>query len=291
MGAPMGWRYPVAAIALSCALAGCGRQPVPPGAADYASLGFARQCLPGTKSGGAGIVDDVVGARGARFNVRTPSNYDPGLAHPLLVVYAPAGRQRFASEAFAGLTAEATARGFIVAYPDHRPLALSSIEVLGEVPGAVAARWCIDAARVYAVGHSDGGTVAEAIVFLGKSGLPLAGLVASGAGIRGEDLASHACPAPRPAMIIHSRDDRLFPLPAHGRQAADWWASCNRCAASPPVPRSDGCLAYRDCAMGATTRYCEIAGPHTRWPGMNATLLDFLARAPSAGPRRERDGN
>lgn len=287
----MRWRNRAAAVALVCAVAGCGGKPVELGAADYATLGFPHACSPGTKSGGAGIIDNLLSTSGVRFNVRTPSNYDPGLAHPLLAVYAPAGRHRFASEEFAGLTREATARGFIIVYPDHRRLAMTSFDELGEVPGTVAGRWCVDTRRIYAVGHSDGGTTSEAIVFLGKTDLPMAGLAASGAGIRGEDLRSYSCPSPRPAMIIHSRDDRLFPLPAYGRQAADWWAQCNRCGALLPDPRGDGCVEYRECAAGAQTLYCEIAGPHTRWPGMNPTLLGFLAKTRPAGPIREMPGN
>ena len=275
----MRWTNRAGAIALVWAVAGCGGKPVELGAADYAALAFAHACAPGTKTGATGIVDDIVSAHGVRFNVRTPSNYDPGLAHPLLVVYAPAGQQRFASETFAGITREATARGFIVAYPDHRRLALSSFDQLGEVPGAVAARWCVDARRIFTAGHSDGGTASEALVFLGKTDVPIAAMTASGAGIRGEDLKAYSCPAARPVMIIHSRDDQLFPLPAYGRQAADWWAQCNRCGTSPSSARADGCIEYRECAAGAETLYCETAGPHTRWPDMNATLLGFLAKA------------
>ena len=282
----MRWNHRVAAIALVCAVAGCDSEPLELGAADYATLAFARACPPGTKPGGAGIVDNLVSARGVHYNVRTPSNYDPGLAHPLLVVFAPAGKQRFASEAFAGLTREATARGFIVAYPDHRRLALASFDELGEVPGAVAGRWCVDARRIFAVGHSDGGTASEAIVFLGKTEFPIAAMVASGAGIRGEDLKAYSCPKPRPAMIIHSRDDRLFPVPAYGRQAADWWAQCNGCGALPPDSRSDGCVEYRECSAGAETLYCEVEGSHARWPDMNTTLLGFLAKTRPGGPKR-----
>jgi polyhydroxybutyrate depolymerase len=273
-----------AAIALVCAVAGCGDKPVDLGAADYASLRLPRACAAGTKSGAAGIVDNLIGTRGVRFNVRTPSNYDPGLAHPVLVVYAPAGRHRFASEKFAGLTREATAHGFIVVYPDHRRLAMANFDELGEVPGMVSGRWCVDTRRIFAVGHSDGGTTSEAIVFLGKTKLPVAGFAASGAGIRGEDLKSYSCPRPGPAMIIHSRDDLLFPLPAFGRQAADWWAQCNRCRALPPDPRADGCVEYRECADGAQTLYCEISGTHARWPDMNPTLLGFLGKARPTNP-------
>ena len=52
----------------------------------------------------------------------------PTIAHPLLVVYAAAGNNRYETEGLTGLT-EATARGLIVAYPDHLRL---SLPVLGQ---------------------------------------------------------------------------------------------------------------------------------------------------------------
>ena len=37
------------------------------------------------------------------FNVRTPANYDPTIAYPLLLVYAAAGNNRYETEGLTGL--------------------------------------------------------------------------------------------------------------------------------------------------------------------------------------------
>jgi len=72
--------------------------------------------------------------------VRTAHNDGPTRALALLIVLAPAGHGRDRSEQFAGLTREATARGFIVAYADHRPLVRPTFDELGRIPVLVSAR-------------------------------------------------------------------------------------------------------------------------------------------------------
>lgn len=85
------------------------------------------RCEPGARTGGVGITNDESTGEGIKFNVRTPLNYDPTIAHPLLMVYAPAKRSRMSTERFTDFTPEATAAGFVVAYADHRPLSPSSL--------------------------------------------------------------------------------------------------------------------------------------------------------------------
>jgi polyhydroxybutyrate depolymerase len=257
-------------------LAACGPAPAPLGRADYGALRLPSRCAPGAKPGPAGQDDSLATPGGIRLGVRTPRNYDATRAHPLLVVFAPAGHGRVRSEQLAGLTQEATARGFVVAYSDHRRLARTTFDELGRIPVLVAARWCVDERRVYLAGHSDGGASAAAVGFLGTASLGPAGLIISGAGIRAEDLAQHSCPAPLSVMVIHSREDRLFPLPAFGYGPAQWWAACNRCG-QQTRPVASGCVEHVDCAPGTRTLYCETAGPHASWPGLNGTMLDFLS--------------
>lgn len=275
-GVRVGLLIAVLAIAAAAGVGSCSPAEVELGQAAYADLALPRSCQAGIRPGAPGATDLRQTPSGILFSVRTPTNYDPTLGHPLLVIYPPAGRNRFASEAFAGLTREATARGFIIAYSDHRPLTLAIFDRLGEVPAAVASEWCLNNRRVYMAGHSDGGTTTEALAFLGKAGVPVAGFVASAAGLREEDLRAYACPAPRAVMIIHSAEDRLFPPPAYGRNAARWWASCNHCKGEA-VPGPSGCVDYERCASGARTRFCEVRGSHATWPAMNRQLLDFLA--------------
>ena len=242
--------------------------------AAYLVSNAARQCEPGTKSGRAGVSDDEKTAAGIRYMVKTPAHYDATVAHPLVMVYAPARTNRYASEDFVHLTQEATTAGFIVAYADHRTMSPKAIEELAAIPGLIEKKWCVDHKRIVLTGHSDGGTTAMAIAFLdGTKHIPAA-IAPSAMGIRGGDLKAYQCPNPLPVMLLHSSQDTLFP--GYGKEAIQWWASCNGCDASPPVKDADGCVTYRGCKINATTRYCEGTGSHTTWPGNNTAIIDFF---------------
>ena len=232
------------------------------------------RCDPGTKPGSVGASNDEKTAAGIRYMVKTPSNYNATVAHPLLMVYAPARTNRFESEDFVHLTQEATAAGFIVAYADHRTMTPKTIEELAEIPGLIEQKWCIDKKRTFLTGHSDGGTAAMAIAFInGTKHIPTA-IAPSASGIRGEDLKAYQCPTPLPVMIVHSGQDSHFP--GYGKEAIQWWAACNGCGTGDLVKDADGCVTYKGCTNNVTTRYCEGTGTHSEWPEKNKAVIDFF---------------
>lgn len=197
------------------------------GEAVYAVDNSTLRCDPGTKPGTAGASNDEKTSAGIRYMVKTPFNYNSSIAHPLLMVYAPGGRNRYESEEYMYLTQAATAAGFIVAYADHRKMTTETIEELAEIPGLIEKKWCIDKKRIFLTGHSDGGTTAMGIAFLsGTKHIPAA-IAPSAVGIRGEDLKEYHCPNPLPVMVMHSSHDTLFP--GYGKEAIEWWAACNGC--------------------------------------------------------------
>jgi polyhydroxybutyrate depolymerase len=233
-----------------------------------------RQCDSKTKSGLIGASDDEKTSAGIYYMVKTPANYNATIAHPLLMVYAPARTNRHESEKLVSLTQEATAAGFIVAYADHRAMSPDTIEKLAEIPGLIEQKWCVDHKRIFLTGHSDGGTTAMAIAFLNDTKHIPAAIAPSAMGIRGEDLKAYQCPNPLPVMVMHSGQDVHFP--GYGKEAIQWWAACNGCEATPPVKDANGCVTYKGCKNKVTTRYCEGTGPHTTWPGYNKTIIDFF---------------
>ena len=238
------------------------------------------QCDSGTKSGLIGASDDEKTSAGIRYMVKTPANYHATIAHPLLMVYAPARTNRHESEKFMSLTQEATAAGFIVAYADHRAMSPDTIEKLADIPGLIEQKWCIDHTRIFLTGHSDGGTVAMAIAFLnGTKHIPAA-IAPSAAGIRGEDLKAYQCPNPLPIMIMHSSQDSLFP--GYGKEAIQWWAACNGCGTVGLVKDAGGCVTYTGCKNNVITRYCEGTGKHTEWSGRNKAIIDFFKNCQDA---------
>lgn len=250
-------------------------QPDPPELGSYAYERRGVDCAPGTRPGLAGVRDDERSARGIGYSVRTPVNYDPRVAHPLLMVYAPAGVNRFGSESLTSLTKAATRAGFITAYANRRRLSIDVIEELGTIPGLIAEKWCVDPEQIFLTGHSDGGTVAVALAVLEQTQHIPTAIAPSAAGFTAQDLAAFVCPAPLSVMVMHSAEDRHFP--GYGRQIADWWAACNRCEKRASPRRADGCRSYPNCADGVKTLYCEGTGSHLEWPGLNPQLLAFFA--------------
>ena len=240
----------------------------------YAVDSKAPRCEPGAKPGNGGASNDEKTSTGIRYMVKTPANYNPSIAHPLLMVYAPGGRNRYESEDYMYFTQAGTAAGFIVAYADHRRMTSKAIEELAEIPGLIEKKWCIDKNRVFLTGHSDGGTIAMGIGFLkGTRHIPAA-IAPSAMGIRGEDLKEQSCPNPLPVMIMHSSRDSLFP--GYGKEAIQWWAACNGCETASPVRDINGCVTYKGCKNNVTTSYCEGTGTHREWPGKNKAIIEFF---------------
>lgn len=241
----------------------------------YSSVSTAARCEAGARIGQAGVSDGESSAEGLRYHVRTPSNYDATIAHPLLMVYAAAGQSGPASERMTGLTSMATASGFVIVYADYRPLGIPGIEQLGTIPGSVAKKWCIDEQRVFVTGHSDGGTAAVALAVLEKTKKVPAAIAPSAAGWTGKDLEAYQCPASIPVMVMHGVNDSLFP--GWGAQTSAWWAACNGCDAVKTKKVEGGCVAYQGCRPGGATLYCEGAGSHRDWPNLNRVMIEFFA--------------
>jgi polyhydroxybutyrate depolymerase len=237
--------------------------------------GIAAACSPGSRTGHVDLDDNMQTSDQLTLAVRTPSNYDPTRAYPLLVVFPPAGFRRRQSENFYGLTTEATRRGFIVAYSDHIGLSPTAVSQQAKVAATVASFFCVDEASIDYLGHSDGGLMAEGIpAYVPKAGAAPHSIVASAAGITSEDLASMACPSIPAVLIVHSRADERFP--DFGRGAAAYWGRCAACAPENLNALADGCHDFSGCAEGKRVTYCETSLPHKRWPSMNTAMLDFI---------------
>lgn len=255
-------------------LFGCKPEPIELRATVYPENADAKTCPAGARQGSAGLIDDQSTEAGTRYNVRTPLNYQATRAHPLLVVYAPAGRSRGGNERFTKLTPEATEAGFVVAYVDNKRLSQSVLLDFATIPEKVSDQWCIDQQRIFFTGHSDGGTVSMGLAFTEETKHLPSAVAPSASGIKLSDLSAYSCPDPVSIMIMHSANDSLFP--GFGTEAIGWWASCNQCDPLPSEPDVHGCIHYKSCANDVVTQYCEGQGNHGEWPNMNAAILAFL---------------
>lgn len=239
-------------------------------------------CPDGARQEAVAVSREKVGK--LSYLVRTPSNYDARFAHPLLVVYAAAGASAEQTERYTNLTSTATSNGLVVAYVDHRPMGLKNVIELGGVARSVASRWCIDQQRVFLTGHSDGGTVSSALALLEATRSGVSGIAASAAGFSKQDLQQMSCRSPIPVMVMHGAKDTHFP--GWGREAAQWWATCNGCQAPTVAADASGCVSYTHCK--APVMYCEGQHTHREWSGLEAKIITFLlAHGTQAQPRPE----
>ncbi|ORU89485.1 MAG: hypothetical protein A6F71_00530 [Cycloclasticus sp. symbiont of Poecilosclerida sp. M] len=231
-------------------------------------------CIASEKLGATGLTNDIETEADAGYNLRTPVNYNATFAHPLIVVYAPAGTSSSKSERHVHLTQQATEAGFVIAYANNLRMSLKAIKKLSSIPTDIQKKWCIDSSRIYYTGHSDGGTITNALTFLPSSTFKPTAIAPSAAGMDGESLKQYDCPTPLPVMVFHNANDSHFE--GFGRQAADWWAACNQCSNILSQVDENGCRAYQTCPEKSATFYCEAPGSHSTWPNKNPALIEFF---------------
>lgn len=226
------------------------------------------------KQGGAVQSHKLITSSGIHFRLNTPSNYLSSSAYPVVIVFSPAMGGSF-SERFTGLTSESTENGFMVAYVESRRLSVESILKMHEVITLIDSQWCVDRQRIYFTGHSDGGTISQALAILPESEVKPRAIAPSAAGFRYQDLEAYECPQPTSIMLMHNRDDTHFE--GYGRDAIRWWSDCNQCSKTP-VNIGEGCEQYSACKNGVETIYCEGSGGHLSWPKRNGSMLQFFLR-------------
>lgn len=209
------------------------------------------------------------------YSVTTPANYRGDYPHPLLVVWAPSGFNASLSERFTGLTGPATAAGYVVVHAASVPLGFKALTALAGIPGEVINDWCIDTERIYYTGHSDGGTVSNALAVLPERQVEPAVIAPSAMGMQANDMEEYACPDPTNVMLMHNLGDGHFP--DYGTGVAQWWAACNQCKKTPVAANHADCVEYPGCADQVRTLFCQARGNHAYWPGFDHDIMGFFA--------------
>ncbi|WP_374363501.1 PHB depolymerase family esterase [Pseudoduganella danionis] len=257
---------------------------------------------------GAGLEDLRV--QGRKVLVHLPPGYDGSKALPLVLALHGGGGHAalMAEDSRYGWQRQADQGGFIVAFPNGasrlpggrlatwnaggccgyaRDQNVDDVAFLRTVVAELKGRYRIDSARVFATGMSNGGMMAHRLA------CDAADLLRAVASVAGTDASAHCQPArPIPVLHIHARDDDHV-LYAGGagtnafrdrRSVMEFvsvpdtvarWVQRDQCRGpAQPVLQVAGasCVAYRDCAAGASVQLCSTdTGGHS-WPGPAAPI-------------------
>lgn len=181
-----------------------------------------------------------------------------------------------------GLEALAAREGFAVATLQAEnarwnvPVAsgrADDVQYVSDAIDHVAARTCIDPARVYATGFSGGGRMSSLL------GCRLNHRIAAIAPVGGLRWTG-PCPGRAvPVLTVHGLADDTNPYEGHGDRGAEWvesvpealagWAMHNRCHPKLLVAGAPGpvyTVRYAQCASGADVRLLRVDGIGHVWP-------------------------
>ncbi len=200
-----------------------------------------------------------------------PERIQPGTPAPLLFDFHGFGHSATGLWQVSGFRQLAASEGFITVYPDGLPVHLLGRDAPGwEIFSVQSNRdlaftvrmldelergYCIDRARVFATGFSNGGFFSNVLA------CTMADRFAAVAPVSGGRITVECSPDRGvPVLIHHGRNDGLVDV-SDARQARDAWVAHDRCHEQDQTE----CETHRQCRDGADVEYCEDDGGH-RWP-------------------------
>jgi polyhydroxybutyrate depolymerase len=246
------------------------------------------------------VVHVMAGGRDRAAVLHLPPSYDPTRPTPLVLNFHGFLVTADSQAGFTGMSAHADQAGYMVAYPAGTGLvpswnagsccgeaAQSGVDDVGYVRALVDAleeRLCVDSARIYAAGFSNGGMLTLRLA------CEMADRFAAFAVVSGQLLAPSCDPA-RPVSIFHVHGTADLVVPYMGPppipQMIAAWAVRDGCRATPVEVLRAGdtaCVAYQACQDGAEVELCTVDGGGHGWPGGPGPAVGKLTSAISATP-------
>jgi polyhydroxybutyrate depolymerase len=266
---------------------------------------------PGCNAGSASAGDHdeslTFGGKSRAYRLHVPAGYD-GEPTPLVVNMHGFLSNHLEQVKLTGMSALADERGFIVVYPsgggeppawnagdcceyiDRERDDVAFFEALVDAIGEVA---CVDQARIYATGYSNGGFLSHRIACELSERVAAIATVAGVLGVPPEDC--HPARAV-PVLQIHGEADPTVPyaggspmgwdilypnLPAPSYRSAattaSFWREHDGCAASRTQGFSEGdatCQSYDACDADSEVTLCTISGGGHTWPGGDPSAFE-----------------
>lgn len=236
-------------------------------------------------------------------SVHVPPGYDGSRAVPLVLVLHGLGGDGAGMARLTHFNAVADQGGFIVAYPDgyerrwtfgKLPLigGVDDVECITALIAALSSDLCIDQARIYAVGMSNGGGLVDLLICRCADLFAACAVVAAAT----SSFVARLCRPSRPVsvLMIAGTNDPLIAFEGGRRRrkvllsvpaAAQHWARTAGCATVPvvsylPGVAQDGTRVRREVYSGGpdgaeVVLYTIEGGGHT-WPGGIAYLPERM---------------
>ncbi len=226
-----------------------------------------------------GLQSKTIAAGGVdrHYQIFVPTTYDPKAPTRLVFVFHGLGGDGNQIRSYLSPEAEA-AGGALFVYPDGLVLpaygatAWSDADLVffDAMLKEISAAYCVDAARVFAAGHSFGGYMTNLV------GCQRGDVVRAIAAVSG-GLSSKACKGPVAAWIAHGDADKTVPQ-SEGLAARDHWVAANACASTSKPTSPAPCVAYDGCSAHHPVTWCSFAGGHYPLPTYTRKAIwDFFS--------------
>jgi polyhydroxybutyrate depolymerase len=223
------------------------------------------------------------------YILQVPASYKGDDDTPLVVNLHGFGSNAAEQAAYSGLPAKAEEAGFIVVSPQGtgdqphwnfttvEPGAPDDVAFIDGLLNTLSSELCIDAARVYATGISNGAAMSVTLA------CRLSDRIAAIAPVAGVFFFP-GCPSTRPVSVIafHGTDDKLVPFEGGQigsgsglraqpiEKSVESWAEHDGCDTGPEdeqVSEHVRLLRYESCDEGAAVELYVVEGGGHTWPG------------------------
>lgn len=221
-------------------------------------------------------IDTPDGARSYRLHV--PASYAPTAPTSVVFNFHGLTMNAVTQEWYSGMLATADAEGFVVVHPDGVGNSWNGGACCGDASSQnvddvafveamldeLEAELCVDTARVYATGMSNGGHMSNRLA------CDLSHRFAAVAPVAGANY-SQTCDVSRPVPVMHFHGtaDAIVPY-SLGTAAVDDWVERNGCTDAPETTVQNGeveCSTRDDCNGGVEVTLCTVTGGGHTWPG------------------------
>ena len=238
-----------------------------------------------------------------QYILTVPSSYDGSVATPLVFNFHGFGSQAIEQDVYSQLPQTAEAEGFILVTPQGTlnaqgqrfwnssqspPPVPDDVGFVDQLLTSLQSQLCIDAARVFSTGLSNGGFMSSRLACV------LSGRIAAIAPVAGTVFYGSCDARPVPVIAFHGTEDNVVSLSPIETIAIPAWATHNSCGGpveQNPVPPTTGVrlTRYDGCDEDATVELYVIfdvdtvtagdqGGGHT-WPGSTLVLPPAIKAA------------